>query len=266
PEGDRVAIVTNAGGPGIIIADACEATGLRVTELSAETQRALRTYLPEEASVRNPVDMIASATARDYRRALIEVLQDESVDGATAAFVPPLGVSQRDVAAAIVEARRAVPGKPILAVLMGREGLPQGRAELKDVGVPAYIFPESAARALAAMVRYSRWGHRPAGNVVEYELDDDTIARIIDTQRTARGGPGRRARSAMTRGATPPPRASSPRRAPPAAATSPATTPERCCARPVSPWSKPASREPRRKRSQRRRHSACRSCSRLSRP
>jgi len=188
PEGDRVAIVTNAGGPGIIIADACEATGLRVTELSAETQRALRTYLPEEASVRNPVDMIASATASDYRRALIEVLQDESVDGAIAAFVPPLGVSQRDVAAAIVEARRAVPGKPILAVLMGREGLPQGRAELKDVGVPAYIFPESAARALAAMVRYSRWVHRPAGNVVEYEMDDDTIARIIDTQRTAGGG------------------------------------------------------------------------------
>ncbi|HEU5210135.1 MAG TPA: acetate--CoA ligase family protein [Longimicrobiales bacterium] len=188
PEGDRVAIITNAGGPGIIIADACEAAGLRVTELSAGTQQALRAYLPEEASVRNPVDMIASATADHYRRALIEVLQDDAVDGAIAAFVPPLGVSQRDVAAAIVEARRAFPGKPILAVLMGREGLPQGRAELKEVGVPAYIFPESAARALAAMVRYSRWVRRPVGTVVEYEMHDDVIARIIAAQRAAGGG------------------------------------------------------------------------------
>lgn len=188
PEGDRVAIITNAGGPGIIIADACEAAGLRVTELSPGTQQALRAYLPEEASVRNPVDMIASATADHYRRALIEVLQDDTVDGAIAAFVPPLGVSQRDVAAAIVEARRAFPGKPILAVLMGREGLPQGRAELKEVGVPAYIFPESAARALAAMVRYSRWVRRPVGTVVEYEMHDDGIARIIAAQRAAGGG------------------------------------------------------------------------------
>lgn len=188
PEGDRVAIITNAGGPGIIIADACEAAGLRVTELSPGTQQALRAYLPEEASVRNPVDMIASATADHYRRALIEVLQDDAVDGAIAAFVPPLGVSQRDVAAAIVGARRAFPDKPILAVLMGREGLPQGRAELKEVGVPAYIFPESAARALAAMVRYSRWMRRPVGTVVEYEMHDDVIARIIATQRAAGGG------------------------------------------------------------------------------
>ncbi|MHB1169551.1 MAG: acetate--CoA ligase family protein [Longimicrobiales bacterium] len=188
PEGDRVAIVTNAGGPGIIIADSCEAAGLRVAELSPGTQQALRSYLPEEASVRNPVDMIASATADDYRRALIEVLQDDTVDGAIAAFVPPLGVRQRDVAAAIVEARRACPGKPILAVLMGREGLPQGRAELNEVGVPAYIFPESAARALAAMVRYSNWLAQPAGTVVEYDIDDDTIARIISAQQAAGGG------------------------------------------------------------------------------
>jgi len=188
PQGDRVAIITNAGGPGIIIADACEAAGLTVTELAPETQHALRSYLPEEASVRNPVDMIASATADHYRRALIEVLNDDTVDGAIAAFVPPLGVSQRDVAAAIVEARRACPGKPILAVLMGRDGLPQGRAELKEVGVPAYIFPESAARALAAMVRYSRWVQRPAGKIIRYEMHDDIIARIVQVQREAGGG------------------------------------------------------------------------------
>ncbi len=188
PTGEAVAVVTNAGGPGIIIADACEANGLRVAELSEATQQQLRAYLPEEASVRNPVDMIASATADSYRHTLLAVLEDDAVDGAIAAFVPPLGVSQRDVAAAIVEARRARPDKPILAVLMGREGLPQGRAELKEVGVPAYIFPESAARALAAMARHRRWLARATGSVIRFDFDDATITRLVAARRIAGGG------------------------------------------------------------------------------
>ena len=156
PNGNRVAIVTNAGGPGIIIADACEARGLEVVTLSEATQSSLREVLAAEASVRNPVDMIASATPESYRLALDRVLADDVVDAAIAAFVPPLGVKQEEVAAAIVEARRGHQ-KPVLAVLMGREGLPQGRAELHEAGIPAYIFPESASRALAmAWWRWSR--------------------------------------------------------------------------------------------------------------
>jgi acyl-CoA synthetase (NDP forming) len=188
PHGDNVAIVTNAGGPGIIIADACEAAGLHVAELSTQTQARLRAELPEEASVRNPVDMIASATADRYFDALSAVLEDEHVHGAIAAFVPPLGVKQRDVAAAIVRARRLHPAKPILAVLMGREGLPQGRAELKEVGVPAYIFPESAARALAAMARYRRWRERPEGTICAFAVDSPAVARILAGARDAGGG------------------------------------------------------------------------------
>ncbi len=130
PKDDTVAIVTNAGGPGIIIADACESLGLRVAELSEETQKRLRRDLPDEASVRNPVDMIATATAASYRFALDAVLADPNVSAAIAAFVPPLGVRQLDVATQIVEAREAHMDKPVLAVLMGREGLPQGRAQL----------------------------------------------------------------------------------------------------------------------------------------
>src|SRR5690606_21688726 len=95
PGGNRVAIVTNAGGPGIMIADACEAAGLEVVELTEETQARLRASMPEEASVRNPVDMIASATAESYRIALDAVLADPRVDAAIAAFVPPLGVRQQ---------------------------------------------------------------------------------------------------------------------------------------------------------------------------
>jgi acetate---CoA ligase (ADP-forming) len=179
PGGNRVAIVTNAGGPGIIITDACEALGLSVAELSAETQARLRQNLPEEASVRNPVDMIATATPESYRLALEAVLADPNVDAAIAAFVPPLRVKQQDVARSIVAAQRTCPDKPMLAVLMGRAGLPEGRAELREAGVPAYIFPESAARALAAMYRYRRWLERPAGTVRAFDVDRDTVQAII---------------------------------------------------------------------------------------
>ena len=171
PEDDTVAIITNAGGPGILITDACENWGLRVVELSAATQERLRRDLPEEASVRNPVDMIATASAENYRLALEAVLADPNISAAIAAFVPPLGVRQQDVAMAIVEARQAMPAKPVLAVLMGREGLPQGRAELAEVGIPAYIFPESAARALGAMHRQHRWLQRPPGEVRRFDVD-----------------------------------------------------------------------------------------------
>jgi acetyl coenzyme A synthetase (ADP forming)-like protein len=173
PAGNRVAIVTNAGGPGIMIADACESEGLEVVELSAETQERLRGLFPAEASVRNPVDMIASATSESYRVALEHILADPNVDAAIAAFVPPLGVRQVDVASSIVEVYRSrTPAdKPILAVLMGRHGLPEGRAELHEAGVPAYTFPESAARALAAMVRYRRWLERPDPEPTHFDVD-----------------------------------------------------------------------------------------------
>jgi acetyl coenzyme A synthetase (ADP forming)-like protein len=181
PDGNRVAIITNAGGPGIIIADTCESEGLEVVELARETQARLRGLFPEEASVRNPVDMIASATPESYRLALEIVLDDPSVDAAIAAFVPPLGVRQQDVAEAIVTAYESRREKPVLAVLMGREGLPQGRAELQEAGVPGYIFPESAARALAAMDRYRRWSERPVQAPTTFEVDRDRVSALLNS-------------------------------------------------------------------------------------
>lgn len=179
PRGNRVAILTNAGGPGIMIADACESEGLEVVELTEETRARLTEVLPAEASVRNPVDMIASATSESYRVALEMVMDDDNVDAAIAAFVPPLGVRQVDVATSIVQARRTQPDKPILAVLMGRQGFPEGRAELHEAGVPAYTFPESAARALSAMVRYRAWIERPEAEPTEFDVDSDTVSRIL---------------------------------------------------------------------------------------
>ncbi len=179
PRGNRVAIVTNAGGPGIIIADACESEGLEVARFSPATLAELESLFPEEASVQNPVDMIATATAESYRTALAVVLKDPGVDAAIAAFVPPLGVRQEDVAHAIVDAAQRHPDTPVLAVLMGREGLPQGRQELRSAGVPAYIFPESAARALMALYAYGRWLERPVQAPATFPAETETVAALL---------------------------------------------------------------------------------------
>jgi acetate---CoA ligase (ADP-forming) len=183
PRGNRVAIVTNAGGPGIIIADACEANGLDVVELSAPTRARLAEHFPEEASLSNPVDMIASANPQSYRVAIEAVLADPQIDAVIATFVPPLGVRQEDVAEAIVSVVKRQSEKPVLAVLMGREGLPQGLAELQRAGIPGYRFPESAARALGAMYQYRQWLDRPAGELICAEVDAERVATIIEQAR-----------------------------------------------------------------------------------
>jgi hypothetical protein len=161
PAGPRVAIVTNAGGPGILCADACEAEGLQVPVLSPATQERLRKLLPAHAAVSNPVDLIASAPADHYREAVAAVGSDPGVDAVVVIFVPPLVTQAEDVAQAIVDAVGRWPQKkPVLTVFMSARGVPEllRRSELR---IPSYAFPESAARALAHAVRYGRWRSRP---------------------------------------------------------------------------------------------------------
>jgi acetyl coenzyme A synthetase (ADP forming)-like protein len=179
PKSRRTAVLTNAGGPGILAADAMEGCGLTLADLSRATVDAIRPLFPAEASIRNPLDMIASATPRGYETALSALLSDPAVDAAVPIFVPPFGVKQEDVAQAIVTAAAKHPAKPVLAVLMGREGLPLGRAELHEAGIPAYIFPESAARALLALNRHAEWAARPARNCVRLDVDREAAAVII---------------------------------------------------------------------------------------
>ena len=183
PRGARVAILTNAGGPGILAADACEANGLELPSLSDATRAELRAFLPAAASVGNPVDMLASAPADHYRRALAAILRDESVDSVVAIFIPPLVTEPDAVAAAIVEGARGEHGKPVLGVFMRAEGAP---AALRPV--PCYSFPESAALALARVTTYGRWRARPA--VPPPSLDRFTRGsiRAIVEQVLGRGG------------------------------------------------------------------------------
>ncbi len=179
PRSRRTAVLTNAGGPGILAADAIETQGLDLVELSPATVEALRPLFPPEASIRNPLDMIASATPAGYKAALTAFLADPNIDAVVPIFVPPFGVRQEDVAEAIVSAAQTRPEKPLLAVLMGLKGLPQGRAELHEAGIPAYIFPESAARALNALNRQREWEEREAASLTPRLVDRAAAAAIL---------------------------------------------------------------------------------------
>lgn len=185
PRSRRTAVLTNAGGPGILAADALETEGLDLVELSPATVEALRPLFPAEASIRNPLDMIASATPAGYKAALTAFLADPNIDAVVPIFIPPFGVRAEDVAEAIVSAATTCPEKPMLAVLMGREGLPQGRTELNTHGIPAYIFPESAARALNVLNRQREWETRPAAHAVPWAVDRDAAAAIVTNAQRA---------------------------------------------------------------------------------
>ena len=161
PAGSRVAILTNAGGPGILCADASEAEGLAVAPLPKEVPAELRSFLPLEASVTNPVDMIASASAEDYGRAIRTVSGSEAADAVIVIFIPPLVTRSEDVARAIRAAAEERAGAvTLLTVFMQARGLPP---ELR--GIPSYTFPEDAARALARAARYGSWRRAPEGHV-----------------------------------------------------------------------------------------------------
>lgn len=185
PRSRRTAVVTNSGGPAILAADALEANALELPALAPATVETLKPIFPAEASVANPLDMIASATPPNYRAALEGLLGDPAVDAALAIFVPPLGVRQEDVAEAIGKAKAKYPDKAVLAVLMGRQGLPEGRAELHEVGIPAFIFPESAARALAALNRYREWKDRPVPVDESLPIDRARAAGLVAGARAA---------------------------------------------------------------------------------
>lgn len=153
PQGNRIAIVTNAGGPGIMATDAAIRHGLKLAAFSEETQTKLKQDLPPTASIRNPVDVIGDATHERYESALRDILSDDGVDGAIVILTPQAMTD-------ILETARIVPrvandiNKPILASFMGLLDVTEGMRYLENHGIPNYLFPEAAARTMATMVRF----------------------------------------------------------------------------------------------------------------
>ena len=182
PRGRRVAIVTNAGGLGILCSDACEAAGLELSELSPETTTQLAELLPTEASLANPVDMLGSATAASYEATVPVLLADPAVDSVIVLFVPPATAGAEDVAEGLARTLESVStDKPVLAALLAAEGIP---ATLRRAPAPAALFtyPESAARALGLAAQRAEWLRRPAGAVPDVEgIDAAAAARIVST-------------------------------------------------------------------------------------
>lgn len=178
PAGDRVGIVTNAGGPGILAADALEANGLVVPDLSDALQSQIRAKLPAEASVRNPVDLIASGGPDEFEHATTLMLESGEVDSLIVIYVPISSEGAEQVAAALRRCQAAYDGPvTLLSIYMQAEGAGQALAgESGARSIPAYIFPEDGALALARAVRHGIWRQRDPGD--ELELDDAAIGEI----------------------------------------------------------------------------------------
>jgi acetyl coenzyme A synthetase (ADP forming)-like protein len=179
PAGNRVAIVTNAGGLGILCADTCEANGLTLPELSGETITALEAFLPAEASLSNPVDMIASASPEDYGRAIRTVADDPAIDALIVLYIPPLESSAPVVASAMLEAIASIEGRiPVLTCFISSRGLPDA-LRAPGVRVPSYAFPEQAAIALAHATELGVWRAKPEGSVPTLDVREDEAAAVI---------------------------------------------------------------------------------------
>jgi acyl-CoA synthetase (NDP forming) len=178
PRSPRVAIVTNAGGPGIMCADACEAAGLEIPSLPDSMQETLRDLLPAEASLTNPVDMIATATAEHYRQTIATLATWEGIDALIVIFVRPLLTRAEDVAQAIREAIGRLPRRiPMQAVFMSAQ---DRDAMAGDPGIPTYLYPEHAARALAKVMHHAEWRRQPAVEPPDFgDVRPDEAAAII---------------------------------------------------------------------------------------
>jgi acetyl coenzyme A synthetase (ADP forming)-like protein len=188
PAGRRVGVVTNAGGPGILLADACEAHGLSLPSLAPETVDRLRGFLPAQAGLSNPIDMIASASPEQYERAIEVVAGDPAIDALVVIYVPPLVTRPEEIAAAIARGAGKVPAdKPIASVFLSARGTPPVLSSGPRGKIPSYSFPENAAIAIAHATRYGEWRRRPCGEVMH--LDSDREREVRSAIGEARGEP-----------------------------------------------------------------------------
>lgn len=180
PKGDRVAIVTNSGGPGIMATDAVCGHGMQMAQISDETKAKLREFLPTAASVKNPVDMIASAPLDHYRRTVETVLADPEVDMVMVIYLPFLGLKDIDVAQALMEIRAAHPEKPIVGVFMTTSEFFSKLSEMK-MTVPFYMYSEEAADAMKRLNDQRLWMARPEGEFPELPEDTNRVMQIFRT-------------------------------------------------------------------------------------
>ncbi len=187
PRGDRLCILSNAGGPAILATDAAVNECLRMATLSDGTRRKLAAFLPEESSTRNPVDMISSAGPKEYEKALECILDDDGVDMVIVIFVPPILIEPKEVITRVAKVSRRHK-KPVYCVLMAEDRFYEEIPKEIEDAPPLYRFPEDTVRALSAINRYRYWCERPAGRVKRFKVRDESVRDLIAAKQAAGGG------------------------------------------------------------------------------
>ena len=178
PKGNRVAIITNSGGPGIMATDAVCESGMQMAKITDETKEKLRSFLPAAASVKNPIDMIASAPIEHYKQTLETVLEDENVDMIAVIYLPFLGLKDIDVAQALMEIKAKNPQKPIIGVFMTTSDFFVKISNM-DVNMPFYMYAEEAAEAMTRLDEQRRWMETPQGSIPSFNVDKAKVETII---------------------------------------------------------------------------------------
>jgi len=178
PASNRIAIITNAGGPGIIATDVTVHSGLQLARLNENTTEVLRSHLPAAANIKNPVDVIGDARSDRYQAALKAVLNDENVDGVIF-ILTPQSMTEIEETAAIIPTLAKRSGKPVVASFMGLLDVSKGIEILEQNGIPHYHFPEGAARAMSALYQYASWLHRQHLKEFSFEVDREKAAAVI---------------------------------------------------------------------------------------
>ena len=178
PKGNRVAIITNSGGPGIMATDAICENGMEMAPITEETKAKLRSFLPAAASVKNPIDMIASAPIEHYTQTLETVIADENVDMIMVIYLPFLGLKDIDVAKALMEIKAKNPQKPIIGVFMTKSDFFTSISEM-DVNMPFFMYAEEAAEGFLRLDQQRKWIERPEGKIPTYNVDYDKAKSII---------------------------------------------------------------------------------------
>jgi len=177
PKGNRVAIITNAGGPAVMAADAIEQSGMKVATLNGNSAGALREKLPLAAIVSNPIDVLGDADPERYATAVSAAQKDESVDAIIVILTPHAMTRPAETVRAITA--RISDDKPLLAVILGSADAMPERKELADCNLPDYPSPERAVSALQAMYEYGAWRSRPARVVTRFPVNRRRVERII---------------------------------------------------------------------------------------
>ena len=178
PKGDRVAIITNSGGPGIMATDAISEYGMQMAKITDETKEKLRSFLPSAASVKNPIDMIASAPIEHYKQTLETVIADPNVDMIITIYLPFLGLKDIDVAQALMEIKAEHPEKPIIGVFMTKSEFFTKLSNM-NVNMPFFMYAEEAADGLNRLNQQRLWMERPEGKTPVYDVDHERAKQII---------------------------------------------------------------------------------------